>query len=174
MFAVGLCFLTFTGYRAMVEAMGEVYASLIVGLAPYFRRRPHCPAHRPGSRGADRIRPRVRLRLGAGLLGGLEGSQAFGELAGSRAVRRRDRRGGDRLVEMAGDAMPGPPASRNSGSSLRRRSWAKGQRVWKRQPVGGATGWARRLPAACASAPPRIGPRDRREQRLGVGVQGPA
>ena len=35
MFAVSLCFLTFAGYRAMVDAMGEVYASLIVGCA-YF------------------------------------------------------------------------------------------------------------------------------------------
>ena len=35
MFAVSLCFLTLAGYRAMVDAMGEVYASLIVGCA-YF------------------------------------------------------------------------------------------------------------------------------------------
>jgi quinol-cytochrome oxidoreductase complex cytochrome b subunit len=31
LFAVSLCFLTLAGYRAMVDAMGEVYASLIVG-----------------------------------------------------------------------------------------------------------------------------------------------
>lgn len=35
MFAVSLCFLTLAAYRAMVIAMGEVYASLIVGCA-YF------------------------------------------------------------------------------------------------------------------------------------------
>jgi hypothetical protein len=33
MFAVSLCFLTLAAYRAMVVAMGEVYASLIVGCA---------------------------------------------------------------------------------------------------------------------------------------------
>jgi hypothetical protein len=31
LFAVSLGFLTLAGYRAMVQAMGEVYASLIVG-----------------------------------------------------------------------------------------------------------------------------------------------
>ena len=31
LFAVSLCFLTLAGYRAMLEAMGSVYASLIVG-----------------------------------------------------------------------------------------------------------------------------------------------
>ena len=31
LFVVGLCFLTLAGYRAMVQGMGEVYASLIVG-----------------------------------------------------------------------------------------------------------------------------------------------
>lgn len=35
MFAVSLCFLTLAAYRAMVIAMGEIYASLIVGCA-YF------------------------------------------------------------------------------------------------------------------------------------------
>jgi hypothetical protein len=31
LFVVSLCFLTLAGYRAMAQAMGEVYASLIVG-----------------------------------------------------------------------------------------------------------------------------------------------
>lgn len=31
LFVVGLCFLTLAGYRAMSEALGDVYASLIVG-----------------------------------------------------------------------------------------------------------------------------------------------
>lgn len=31
LFAVGLCFLTLAGYRAMSETLGSVYASLIVG-----------------------------------------------------------------------------------------------------------------------------------------------
>jgi hypothetical protein len=31
LFAVSLCFLTLAGYRALSEALGEVYASLIVG-----------------------------------------------------------------------------------------------------------------------------------------------
>ena len=35
MFAVSLCFLTLAGYRATAAAMGDVYASLIVGGA-YF------------------------------------------------------------------------------------------------------------------------------------------
>jgi len=35
LFAVSLCFLTLAAYRAMLVAMGEVYASLIVGCA-YF------------------------------------------------------------------------------------------------------------------------------------------
>ena len=31
LFAVSLCFLTLAGYRAISEALGDVYASLIVG-----------------------------------------------------------------------------------------------------------------------------------------------
>ena len=31
LFAVGLCFLTLAGYRALSQALGDVYASLIVG-----------------------------------------------------------------------------------------------------------------------------------------------
>ncbi len=31
LFAVSLCFLTLAGYRALLQAIGDVYASLIVG-----------------------------------------------------------------------------------------------------------------------------------------------
>ena len=31
MFAASLCFLTFSGYRAISQAMGSIYASLIIG-----------------------------------------------------------------------------------------------------------------------------------------------
>jgi hypothetical protein len=31
LFAVSLCFLTLAGYRALSQALGDVYASLIVG-----------------------------------------------------------------------------------------------------------------------------------------------
>jgi hypothetical protein len=31
LFAVSLCFLTLAGYRALSQALGEIYASLIVG-----------------------------------------------------------------------------------------------------------------------------------------------
>ena len=31
LFAISLCFLTLAGYRAIMQAMGDVYASLIVG-----------------------------------------------------------------------------------------------------------------------------------------------
>jgi drug/metabolite transporter (DMT)-like permease len=34
--AVSLCFLTFAGYRALSQAMGSIYASLIVGCAYLF------------------------------------------------------------------------------------------------------------------------------------------
>ena len=33
LFAVSLCFLTLAGYRAISNALGDIYASLIVGCA---------------------------------------------------------------------------------------------------------------------------------------------
>ena len=33
LFAVSLCFLTLAGYRAIANALGDIYASLIVGCA---------------------------------------------------------------------------------------------------------------------------------------------
>ena len=64
-----------------------------------------------------------------------------------------------------------PPKSVISGSSSVHRSIATGQRVWKRQPGGGAIGLGI-SPASSAGAQParRVGDGDRLQQRLGVRV----
>ena len=77
-------------------------------------------------------------------------------------------------VEARGAVLGGSPSTGSSGgTTLTQSRLAFGQRVWKRQPDGGLTG--RRHVAGqddplAAVGASRVGHRDGRQQRLGVGV----
>jgi hypothetical protein len=82
---------------------------------------------------------RLPLRICTDLLGRFKSSQPLGEFAVRSACARDDRGRRYRLKKMAGNAMARGGLAQ-LGSSAEQRGWACGQRVWKRQPVGGLNG----------------------------------